>query len=186
MTKKEIELAAIVVLGGLFAWLWFTKSGKQIAASAGSAIATGAEKLANVARGVRNNNPGNIRISSNAWVGKIPTQQNTDGAFEQFQSMSDGIRALGKNLLTYFDRYSLNTVRGIINRYAPPSENITGSYVNAVSDAVGVQPDDAINLRDSHMLSLLIEGIIRHENGAASAAMVSDADIRSGIERALA
>lgn len=184
MKKKDIELAAIVILGGLFAWLWFTKSGRSIAASAGSAVATGAERLSNVARGIRNNNPGNIKISGTAWQGKIAPSSNTDGVFEQFQSMSDGIRALGKNLVTYFNVHGLNTVRGIIGRWSPPSENVTGAYTNYVANAVGVKPDDAINVKDPHTLSLLTEAIMKYENGTLVG--INDADIRAGISRALA
>jgi len=176
MRKKDIELAAVVILGGLFAWVWFSKSGRGIAQRAGSAVATAVER---VARGIRNNNPGNIRISGNAWQGKLA--DNTDGTFEQFATMSDGVRALAKNLLTYFDRHGLNTVRGIISRWAPASENMTGAYVNAVANTVGVKPDDRINVRDANTLALLTEAIIHHENGTG----IAPSDLRSGVERAL-
>ena len=179
MRKKDIELATVVILGGLFAWIWFTKSGRTLAQRAGSAVATGVENVSNLARGIRNNNPGNIRISGIAWQGKVA--DNTDGAFEQFATMSDGVRALGKNLLTYFDRHGLNTVRGIISRWAPASENMTGSYVNAVAGQMGIKPDDRINVRERNTLAMLAEAIIQHENGTG----IAPGDLRSGIERAL-
>lgn len=190
MTKKEIQLAVFVALGALFGWVWFTESGKRAAKSAGGAVASGmstaVEAVQNLARGLRNNNPGNIRISSSAWQGKIPVSQNTDGAFEQFTDMVYGVRALGKLLLNYFQNYGLDTVQGLINRYAPPSENLTGSYVAFVSDQLGVNPTDRINVADPHVLSQLVEAIIKHENGIAQAAMVPDAVIADGVGRAFA
>ncbi|MEO6498293.1 MAG: hypothetical protein ABIN95_04740, partial [Mucilaginibacter sp.] len=66
-------------------------------------------------RGMKNNNPGNIRRGATAWQGKIPLGQNTDGAFEQFTTYVYGIRAMIKNLLSYY-RDGLNTVERIIYR----------------------------------------------------------------------
>lgn len=190
MTKKEMQLAAFVALGALFAWIWFSESGRRLAKSAGGAVATGAatvvESVQKLARGLRNNNPGNIRISSSNWEGKLPLSQNTDGAFEQFTDMVFGVRALGKLLLNYFRSHGLDTVQTIINRYAPPSENMTGDYVRHVAEQIGVKPTDRINVADPHMLSLLVEAIIRHENGAGQAAMIPDSVISDGVGRALA
>lgn len=47
----------------------------------------------NLSRGLRNNNPGNLILTSIGWDGKIPNAQNTDGTFEQFTSANYGIRA---------------------------------------------------------------------------------------------
>lgn len=52
-------------------------------------------------RGVRNNNPGNIKIGNSAWQGKIPVANNTDGVFEQFVSFPYGTRAMIKLLQNY-------------------------------------------------------------------------------------
>lgn len=190
MTRKEIQLAAFVILGGLFAWVWFSESGKRAAKSAGGAVASGAgavvEKVQSMARGLRNNNPGNIRISSNAWEGKIPLSQNTDGAFEQFTDMVYGVRAMGKLLINYFRNNGLDTVEKLVSRYAPPSENMSGDYARFVADQIGVKPSDRINVADPNMLSLLVEAMIKMENGSAQAAMIPDAVIADGIGRAVA
>ena len=112
-------------------------------------------------RGIRNNNPGNIRHSAIKWQGMSDTQ--TDSAFVQFISPEYGIRALSKLLDTYSISYGLNTVQGIINRYAPSVENNTGSYVAAVAGALGVAPDQAIDVQARKYD--LVRAIIKHENG---------------------
>ena len=72
----------------------------------------------NATRGLRNNNPGNIRKSATAWQGLSPTQ--TDASFFQFISPEYGIRALATILGTYMKNYGLVTVSDIISRWAPP------------------------------------------------------------------
>lgn len=112
-------------------------------------------------RGIRNNNPGNIRHSTARWQGMSPEQ--TDSAFVQFISAEYGIRALSKLLDTYANSYGLRTVRGIIGRYAPVTENNTSAYVNAVANALGVAPDQVIDV--AAQKQPLIQAIIKHENG---------------------
>lgn len=112
-----------------------------------------------ITRGLRNNNPGNIR-RGNGWQGLRPVQ--TDTAFDQFITAEWGIRALARVLKNYYAQ-GLTTVRAIINRYAPPSENITTAYVDAVAKSLGVGPDEKINL-NTHLFAL-IAAIIKHENG---------------------
>lgn len=111
-------------------------------------------------RGLRNNNPGNLRKTADAWQG-LATEQ-TDDEFFQFVNPTYGIRALGKVLDTYLTRYGLNTVRGVINRWAPPNENNTDAYISSVASSMGVGPDDHIDEND---LLALTKAIIKHENG---------------------
>ena len=70
--------------------------------------------------GIRNTKPGNIRHSNIHWQGQ--SSQQTDPAFVQFISPEYGIRALSRLLDTYSTKYNLNTVKGIIVRYAPSSD----------------------------------------------------------------
>lgn len=114
-------------------------------------------------RGVRNNNPGNIIQSGIAWQGKLANPD--DPRFEQFDTAQNGIRALAKLVISYQDKHGLRTVRGIINRWAPPVENNTTAYVIAVANAVGVKPDDIIDVHRPDTLVALATAIIRHENG---------------------
>lgn len=110
-------------------------------------------------RGIRNNNPGNIDYSaSNPWKG----QTGSDGRFAVFSDAVYGIRALYKNLQTYRTKYRLVTIRGIISRWAPASENNTAAYIAAVSRAVGKLPDATLAAED---YPALIAAIIQHENG---------------------
>ena len=126
-------------------------------------------------RGERNNNPGNIRLSATKWQGEIA---GNDTAFVTFATPADGIRALAKLLKNYSTRYGLNTVRGIINRYAPPVENNTSAYVAAVAADMGIGPDAPLNLSDAGTLDALVTAIIHHENGRVSYAA---ADISAGV-----
>ena len=113
-------------------------------------------------RGIRNNNPGNIR-HGDAWQGLA--EQQTDSSFCVFRSPEYGIRALAKVLLNYEKKYGLNTVRKIVSRYAPENENDTESYIKSVAGQLGVDTDEPITVRDKATLLVLEKAIIRHENG---------------------
>lgn len=94
-----------------------------------------------MSRGLRNNNPGNIRVSQNAWKGKIVGAQKKDKVFEEFVSMAYGYRALLINVRTYIRRDGINTIRGIITRWAPPEDrNNTEGYIKAVCKSMGMSP----------------------------------------------
>ena len=85
-------------------------------------------------RGLRNNNPLNIRHSKDKWQGIATTQ--TDKEFVQFQSMAHGYRAVWRTLYTYYKRLRERkkhfTVENIIHRWAPPEENDVDAYVKTV------------------------------------------------------
>lgn len=117
------------------------------------------------ARGIRNNNPGNIRISTCTWLGKVPLDNNTDGTFEQFVYPEYGIRALALNLKNYQAIHNLYSIRGMITRFAPSVENNTNAYVTVVSRALGISPDEAIDFTNPEVSLKLVKAIIIHENG---------------------
>lgn len=124
-----------------------------------------------ITRGVRNNNPGNIdHNSANNWQGRaapsaMTPAQRDETRFEVFASPAWGIRAMAVLLIHYFDgKPSCNTVRAIINRWAPSAENNTMAYVGAVAHAMSVAPDDALYLHQYDCLQPLVEAIIAHEN----------------------
>lgn len=134
-------------------------------------------------RGVRNNNPGNIDYNrANKWQGQMPPNDALEKRFARFDSPENGIRALGKLLQTYQNKYCLDTVKKIINRWAPPVENDSGAYVRAVAQKIGVLPDQVITLKDPRTLSLLIQAIIHHENAGFE---YPDSVISEGVRRAL-
>lgn len=104
-------------------------------------------------RGIRNNNPGNIRISSTSWQQKVPLADNTDGSFEQFYQMVYGCRAMLKVLLTYINSYHLVTIPQIINRWAPAVDNNNPtSYANTVSTESQISQDYIISSDDANAL----------------------------------
>jgi hypothetical protein len=89
-------------------------------------------------RGQRNNNPLNLKLSNNAWKGKIA---GGDGVFEKFVNMEYGLRANIINMRTQYNR-GANTIRKLISVWAPPSDNNpTESYIRQVSDSSGIAPD---------------------------------------------
>ena len=85
-------------------------------------------------RGIRNNNPLNIRHSADQWQGARKEQ--TDQYFVQFENMAYGYRAAWKTLESYWKYFHRTkqyyNVTNIINRWAPPVENETKAYIHAV------------------------------------------------------
>lgn len=130
------------------------------------------------ARGLRNNNPGNVEAGADRWEG----QTGSDGRFATFETPEAGIRALARTLLTYQDKHGLNTVQGIINRWAPPGENNTKAYARAVANAIGFETTTPLDLKDAKVLQSLTRAIIGHENGRQPYA---EDVIRAGVDAAL-
>lgn len=120
-------------------------------------------------RGIRSNNPGNIDHNPrNKWLGLAdpPIEQGVaNPRFARFVAPEYGIRAIAMLLMAYQDKHGLNTVSGLIGRWAPSSENDTGSYALHVADALGVRPRDPINVHDHATMAALVRAIIQHENG---------------------
>ena len=84
-----------------------------------------------LSRGVRNNNPANIRRSATKWAFLKPVQ--SDPNFCQFLDVRYGIRAFFILMRTYRYMYGLKTPREIINRFAPNAENDVDAYLNFLS-----------------------------------------------------
>lgn len=120
--------------------------------------------MTNSPRGIRNNNPGNIRWGDD-WKGLVPKEQRTDKSFCQFITPEYGIRAMIVILRNYQRKHGLNTISGIINRWAPTNENNTQAYIDSVAKSTGVTPDQFVHTDDSRFMMKLLQAIIRHENG---------------------
>lgn len=128
-----------------------------------------------VPRGIRNHNAGNIRKSNDPWQGLAPEQN--DPEFLTFRSPEWGIRALARVLVSYQERHGLNTIEGIINRWAPPKGDRTpgrpggeytqdtSAYIGHVAAMVGVTRDQTINVKRYSVMRPLVVAIIQHENG---------------------
>ena len=98
-----------------------------------------------IPRGIRNNNPLNIRRSKDQWKGLRAQQQ--DAAFCQFETLEYGWRAAFYLLTrTYYHKYRLFTIRKIIGKWAPPGENNTEVYIQNVSRLTGIAPDEPIGI----------------------------------------
>lgn len=113
----------------------------------------------NLPRGLRNNNPLNIRFNSaNKWDG----QTGSDGAFCKFSSMYYGLRAAGRLMKTYRDKYQADTIGEIIARWAPQSENDTAKYINFVVMKTGIASNKVLKKEDYPTLA---NAMIYLENG---------------------
>lgn len=116
-----------------------------------------------IPRGLRNNNPGNIRINGDLFQGEI--RPSKDKSFKQFETMPYGYRAILRILRNYHNNYKLDTIRKMIGRWAPENENDTDSYIKAVSDYAGIPADDPININDRERMIRIVAGMSKVENG---------------------
>lgn len=124
-------------------------------------VAEVADAAANLLpRGIRNNNPGNIRFlpPSSAWRGQI----GSDGAFGIYDTPANGVRAISKQLQKYTST-GARTVADYVSRWAPSHENPTDAYVAHVAASIGVSPAAPLNLYSN--LPAFVAAIIRQENG---------------------
>lgn len=117
-------------------------------------------------RGYRNNNPGNIvktfkGDSQTFWTGEI---KGDDKRFKKFKNMEWGYRAIFIVLRSYMSK-GVNTIASIINRYAPPHENLTSSYARHVSERTGIPIDEILSMSDVDKVKAIVREISYIENG---------------------
>lgn len=145
--------------------------------------------MATIPRGIRNNNPGNIRWSNDKWKGLVPKEEAKDKSFCVFRSPEYGIRAMARIIRNYtkypgipnVGKPKIDTVREVIHRWAPPNENDTEAYVQSVAKKLGTQANAPIDVFDNAIMVILLKAIIAHENGQQP---YSDAQIMAGINLA--
>ena len=113
-------------------------------------------------RGIRNNNPLNIRIG-NTWLGEVPNP--TDSEFEQFVSVRYGLRAAFYILRRYIRRYGRNTPAKIIRAWAPANENNTQRYIEVVCKRSLIAPDEVIDYADKNTMVRLVKAMAFVECG---------------------
>lgn len=118
-------------------------------------------------RGIRNNNPLNIRKGSN-WKGERPVQM--DKAFEEFTSMEYGLRAGFKLICNHINgfggkRPKANTIAKLIRVWAPPVENNTDKYIDFVAEHAGVQASDIIDVRNVELMVKIARAMSFYECG---------------------
>lgn len=120
-----------------------------------------------VPRGIRNNNPLNIRKGNN-WKGERPNQ--TDKAFEEFESMEMGVRAGFYLIRKYMSGYNgltekFNTIEKIIRRWAPASENDTQAYIDTVAKKTGISPRLKLSFQSKRQMVDIVAAMIEVECG---------------------
>jgi len=90
-----------------------------------------------IPRGLKNNNPLNIRHNGDLFQGEI--HPSSDKAFKQFKTAAYGYRAAFVTLATYLIRDRRDTIEKIIRAWAPESENNTEKYIDAVEHLSGIK-----------------------------------------------
>ncbi len=127
-------------------------------------------------RGIRNCNPGNIRINNDFFQGEIIPSQ--DESFKQFNSMAYGYRAMFKIIRNYINIYKLNTIGKIIPRWAPAGENHTEKYIKTVCDRAGLNRNDIVHPNHREQMCRIVSAMSYVENGIDA----DWADIAAGWE----
>lgn len=121
-------------------------------------------KTRNLPRGLRNNNPLNIRIGNN-WLGERPPRECSDDQFEEFVAMVYGLRAAFCIIRRYIRHYHRSTIRQIITSWAPANENDTERYVQVVSRETGINPDDQVVYEDKPTMCAIVRAMAHVEVG---------------------
>lgn len=113
-------------------------------------------------RGIRNNNPGNIRITKDKWQGLREKQE--DKSFFQFTEMKWGYRALIRTLQNYRKRHGCATIADFIKRWAPPVENNTSGYITRVCKEMQVLDSYIPDIEDKATMCAFASAISMVEN----------------------
>ena len=129
-------------------------------------------------RGAELNNPMNVMENRTCWVGQVKPTTDPEGRLAQFIDMPHGIRAGAKIFFNYATLENLKTVRLMISRWAPPTENPTDDYIGFIASGLGVGPSDIIDLHNTNTMFKLCKLVIHFEQGSD---VCADAEIAGGI-----
>lgn len=167
-------LAALAIAAALFL-LSRTRQGQLAVAGATDAVMS-------AITGIRLNNPLNIE-RGDPWDGLAPDQP--DARFAKFVSMPYGIRAALRTFITYRNKYGINTVGALIDRWNPKSDGQPETYIPHVARDLGVAPGyeykTTIDVTSRPVAFALLRSMMKMEIGSAAALLVSDADVQAGI-----
>lgn len=122
-----------------------------------------------IPRGIRNNNPLNIRVG-NTWKGEVCIK--SDPEFEEFESMLMGLRAGFIILRKYMSGYNgltqrFNTIEKMISRWAPKNENNTQAYIERVCKLTGIPARQQISFSERNKMVAIVDAMVRVECGQA-------------------
>lgn len=151
---SALRISAAVIIAGVagIAALLVQRTANAVAVTPG-------DDMSGTPRGIRNNNPFNLIDNGITWRGII----GSDGRYLVFDSPINGIRAGAYNMRTAIERNGNDTIRSLINQWAPPTENLTGEYAVDVSQRSNIGLDETLVWsRDVFALSV---AMIQHENG---------------------
>lgn len=124
-------------------------------------------------------NPLNIKVFGNNWSGMVGQDARGHAIFETPQ---DGICAAAKILKTYSSKYGINTVDSIVDRFCAASDGVTRAYISNVCKAMGVNPGEALDVKDPQVMTKLISAMMRQEIGAVA---YSQETLTAGVHKAL-
>ena len=117
-------------------------------------------------RGVRNCNPGNIRLprkenmEKDRFIGEL--RPSRDKSFRTFVNMAYGYRAMHYLLRKYKNKYSLNTLEQMIYRWAPPSDNNkTEAYIDFVAKRAGIGRKDIVDVSNMTVMCRIVEAMAK-------------------------
>ena len=113
----------------------------------------------NAPLGIRSNNPGNLRPGGVEAV--YPTQ-------------AAGLAA-EQNLLRKYGSRGINTLAGIISKWAPPNENDTAAYIADAARKTGFNPNQELDLNDPSVVAKVANAINSHENGSSYGNLINAA-----------
>ena len=115
------------------------------------------------------------------WQGQFKPDPAVEKRFARFDTAENGIRALGKLLLTYQRKHRLKMVKAIKSRWAPSVENDTDAYVSAVEANTGTQRGAEVDLTRPAVMAGFVKAIIHHENAGHA---YPEAVLAEGVRRA--
>lgn len=150
-----------------------TRRGREVASDTLEFVTVTAQRISDALtpRGLRNNNPLNLRRTSIPWRGKVATPERAvelgmrwDPDYELFEHPAFGVRAAAKDIRNDYYRDGLRTVAKLIGEFAPSSDNNpTDVYAANVARAIGVDPDQPFELEQN--IVAMFQAMILQENG---------------------
>lgn len=136
-------------------------------------------------RGERNNNPGNLDYNAEIrYQGEIGLEDDgSSSRFAAFDTPHDGIRALARLLISYYNNHGITSIRGDVSRYAPSSDsNNVDAYCETMERETGYTRNQVLDFTDAGVLAKLVKGHIVAENGGC---IYSEQDIANAVQDAL-
>ena len=121
-------------------------------------------KKMKISRGLRNNNPLNIRRNATKWEGL--SKEQSDNSFFCFIAPEWGYRAAIITLRNYYRKHRLRTLRAWIERWAPPVENDTEAYIKCVCRRTGFSEAFEPDIDNKEQMIPIVAAMSFMENGA--------------------